>query len=104
MKTPWEILDEVVAENIINVQQMVTTKKLVIIAMRRYAKLYHKTKVKTLGLNIVSERYSKDDILKYKDGWWITLWNNETKTRLKLIGSFKTKQLAENEREILNAH
>ena len=51
----------------------------------------------------VSERYSMDDVRKYEDGWWITNWSEFRKERLKLIGSFKTKQLAENERELLNA-
>jgi len=56
-----------------------------------------------LPKHIVSERYSKDDVRKYEDGWWITNWSEFRKERLKLIGSFKTKQLAENEREFLNA-
>jgi hypothetical protein len=51
----------------------------------------------------VSERYSKDDIRKYEDGWWITSWHEKRKMRIRIIGSFKTRQLAENDREILNA-
>ena len=51
----------------------------------------------------VIERYSIYDVRKYEDGWWITSWSEYRKERLKLIGSFKTKQLAENEREQLNA-
>lgn len=51
MKTPEEILDEVAAENMVNIQQMVTTKQLVILAMRRYAKLYHDSELKKLKFN-----------------------------------------------------
>jgi hypothetical protein len=54
MKTPEQILDEVAAENMINIQQMVTTKQLAITAIRRYAKLYHQSKVKNLALSGVS--------------------------------------------------
>lgn len=54
MKTPEEILNEVAAENMINIQQMVTTKQLAVIAMRRYAKLYHESKVKNLDIQRVS--------------------------------------------------
>ena len=53
MKTPEEILNEVAAENMINIQQMVTTKQLAVIAMRRYAKLYHESKVKNLDIQRV---------------------------------------------------
>lgn len=56
MKTPEEILNEVAAENMINIQQMVTTKQLAIIAMRRYAKLYHESEVKKLNIPAVSKR------------------------------------------------
>ena len=51
----------------------------------------------------ISERYSKDDVRKYEDGWWITSYVESRKERLKLVGCFETKQLAENAREILNA-
>jgi len=47
-------------------------------------------------------KYIKSDIRKYGDGWWITGWSEFRLVRLKLIGSFKTKQIAENEIEILN--
>ena len=57
---------------------------------------------KQCDIHGVSIRYSKDDVRKYTDGWWITSFNKTRKYRLKLIGSFKTRQLAENEREILN--
>ena len=53
-------------------------------------------------IHVVSTRYSKNDVRKYIDGWWITSFNKTRKQRIKLIGSFKTKQLAENEREVLN--
>ena len=56
MKTPEEILNEVAAENMINIQQMVTTKQLAVIAMRRYAKLYHESKVKNLDIQRVSQQ------------------------------------------------
>ena len=64
---------------------------------------YHQDKLKLLGIADVSERYSLEDVRKYEDGWWITRWSEHRKDRLKLIGPFKTKQLAKNEREILNA-
>jgi len=53
MKTPEEILDEIAAENMINIQQMVTTKQLAVLAMRRYAKLYHESEVKKLNIPAV---------------------------------------------------
>lgn len=40
--TPVEILNEVASENM----EMVTTKQLAVIAMKRYAKLYHESKIK----------------------------------------------------------
>ena len=51
MKTPEQILDEVAAENMINIQQMVTTKQLAITAIRRYARIYHQNKVKNFGIS-----------------------------------------------------
>jgi len=57
MKTPEQILDEVAAENMINIQQMVTTKQLAITAIRRYARIYHQSKVENLGISGVSKRY-----------------------------------------------
>jgi len=54
MKTPEEILDEIAAENMINIQQMVTTKQLAILAMRKYAKIYHESEVKNLTMHVVS--------------------------------------------------
>ena len=54
MKTPEEILDEIAAENMINIQQMVTTKQLAILAMRRYAKIYHENEVSKLNVPVVS--------------------------------------------------
>tara|TARA_R110002167_G_scaffold178527_1_gene378286 strand:- start:1383 stop:1592 length:210 start_codon:yes stop_codon:yes gene_type:complete len=57
---------------------------------------------KQFGIHVVSTRYSKNDVRKYTDGWWITSFNKTRKQRIKLIGSFKTRQLAENEREVLN--
>ncbi len=50
MKTPEEILDEIAAENMVNIKQMVTTRQLVVLAMRRYAKLYHESEVKKLNI------------------------------------------------------
>jgi hypothetical protein len=61
MKTPEEILDEVAAENMINIQQMVTTKQLAIIAMKRYAKLYHDSEVKKLNIPAVIKSLSDLD-------------------------------------------
>jgi len=54
MKTPEQILDEVAAENMINIQQMVQTKYMAIIAMRRYAELYHESEVEKLNILRVS--------------------------------------------------
>ena len=53
MKTPEEILDEIAAENMVNIKQMVTTRQLVVLAMRRYAKLYHESEVKKLTIPAV---------------------------------------------------
>jgi hypothetical protein len=73
MKTPEKILDEVAAENMINIQQMVTTKQLVILAMKRYAKLYHESEIKKLNIpaNIKvklstfdKDMFSKEDVKK----------------------------------------
>ena len=58
--------------------------------------------INKLTIPVVSTRYSKNDVRKYTDGWWITSFNKTRKQRIKLVGSFKTKQLAENEREALN--
>ena len=56
MKTPEEILDEIAAENMVNIKQMVTTRQLVVLAMRRYAKLYHESEVKKLNIPDVSRQ------------------------------------------------
>jgi hypothetical protein len=64
MKTPEEILDEIAAENMINIQQMVTTKQLAILAMRKYAKIYHESEVKNLTMHVVIS--------------WLRLIKNET--------------------------
>ena len=60
MKTAEEILDEIAAENMINIQQMVTTKQLAVLAMRRYAKLYHESEVKKLNIPAVSNSLPVD--------------------------------------------
>ena len=65
MKTPEEILDEIAAENMINIQQMVTTKQLAVLAMRRYAKLYHDSEVKKLNIPAVSSSAKHT----WKDEW-----------------------------------
>ena len=61
MKTPEEILDEIAAENMINIQQMVTTKQLAVLAMRRYAKLYHDSEVKKLNIPDVIKSLSQHE-------------------------------------------
>ena len=67
MKTPEEILNEVAAENMINIQQMVTTKQLAITAIKRYAKIYHESKVKTLGISgVINRRLSELEEENYK--------------------------------------
>ena len=68
----------------------------------RGIKIINTDKTKQCDIHVVSTRYSKNDVRKYTDGWWITSFNKTRKQRIKLIGSFKTKQLAENEREALN--
>lgn len=50
------------------------------------------------------DRYAKDDIRQYVDGWWITAYHIERKERIKIVGPFPKKYLAENEREQLNAN
>lgn len=54
IKTPEEVLDEVAAENMTNIHQMVCTKQLVILAMRKYAKIYHESEQKNLNELIVN--------------------------------------------------
>ena len=54
MKTPEQILDEVAAENMIDIQTMVTTEEIIVIAMRRFAKLYHKNEVEKLHIQNIS--------------------------------------------------
>jgi len=87
MKTPEEILNEIAAENMINIQQMVATKQLVIIAMRRYAKLYHDSEAKKLIISDVSESVSKEDI----DGSGLFFFNTrlDDKTKLKIVKWYK---------------
>ena len=62
MKTPEEILDEVAAENMINIHQMVTTKKLAILAMERYAILYHENELKKLNNLTVSNSLNLSEL------------------------------------------
>ena len=64
MKTPEQILNEIAAENMINIQQMVTTKQLAILAMRRYAKLYHESEVKKLNIPAVIKSVCEHDFEK----------------------------------------
>ena len=83
MKTPEEILDEVALENMMDVTKMVTTKSMVITAMRRYAN----ERVKNLALPHVSgslllrsdeicllEKYS---LWLTKNGYMDTDWKDE---------------------------
>ncbi len=81
MKTPEEILDEIAAENMINIQQMVTTKQLAILAMKRYAKLYHESEVKKLNILAVSNSLDLrelerklDEALGKETGETLTEW------------------------------
>ena len=51
--------------------------------------------------NIVSERYTKDSVRQYENGWYIT-FKALNGNRIKCRGPYKTKSIAENDREILN--
>lgn len=54
MITPEEILNELAVENMINIHKMVTTKDLVILAIMRYARLYHENEIKNQKILNVS--------------------------------------------------
>lgn len=49
MKSAEEVLNDVTARNKINIQHMVTTKKIVLKAMEEYAKMYHKNEMNKIG-------------------------------------------------------
>ena len=50
----------------------------------------------------VSERYPKDCVLQYEDGWYITFKSLSGNT-IKSQGAYKTKTMAEHDRRTLNA-
>jgi len=50
----------------------------------------------------VSERYSKDDIMQYTDGWYVCFLSLD-KRYIKVSDGFRTKKIADTERRILNA-
>ena len=57
---------------------------------------------KALNLARVSERYSKDDVMQYPDGWYVCFLST-AKRYVKVSDGFKTKAIAETERKLLNA-
>lgn len=57
----------------------------------------------TLPIINLIERYSKDDIRKYGDGWAITIWDNGQKRRRIMADGYQTKNEAEHDRKIFNA-
>lgn len=50
----------------------------------------------------ISERYPKDCVLHYEDGWYIT-FKSLSGNIIKSHGAYKTKEMAEPDRRILNA-
>ena len=86
MKTPEEILDEIAAENMINIQQMVTTKQLAILAMRRYAKLYHESEVKKLNIPDVVGR--SEQLKAFADYVQGRMWEGEDKDLSEFVEEF----------------
>jgi len=60
MKTPEEVLDEVIIENKKNVNNMLSTKELVLLAMKKYAKLYHENEINNNAKNKMKNQ--KDDV------------------------------------------
>ena len=57
---------------------------------------------KALHISSVSERYSKDDVMQYPDGWYVCFLST-AKRYVKVSDGFKTKAIAETERKLLNA-
>ena len=47
-------------------------------------------------------RYSKEDIFKYLDGYWITSWMAIRGCRVKISGPYKNKDMALLDMEVLN--
>lgn len=54
-------------------------------------------------LHSVSERYPKDCLMQYPDGWYVCFLNKITKKYVKVSTAFKTKAIADTERKLLNA-
>lgn len=50
-----------------------------------------------------SYKYEESDILKYKDGWWITFYSESQSKIIKIMGAYKTKAEAIAEMKILNS-
>lgn len=59
-------------------------------------------KKKEAKLLPVKERYPKDCVLQYKDGWWITFTSLNGRI-IRSRGSFTTKAMAEHDRRTLNS-
>ena len=55
-----------------------------------------------LRLHVVSERYTKEDVIQFEDGWYITFKAINGRI-IKLHGSYRTKAMAEHDRRTLNA-
>ena len=57
---------------------------------------------KALHIASVSERYLKQDVMKYPDGWYVCFLSLSNRY-VKVSNVFKTKAIAETERKLLNA-
>ena len=54
------------------------------------------------NMTSVGERYSKDNVMQYPDGWYVCFLS-AAKRYVKVSDGFKTKAIAETERRLLNA-
>ena len=57
---------------------------------------------KALHVASVNERYLKQDVMKYPDGWYVCFLSLSNRY-VKVSNVFKTKAIAETERKLLNA-
>ncbi len=48
------------------------------------------------------ERYPKDCLFKYPDGWYITFFDNSANMRRQVAGPYKSKNDSMLDREVLN--
>ena len=64
-------------------------------------KLDNKQTIKSNTMKIKLERYPKNSVLQYEDGWYIT-FKTPTGNIIKSRGPYKTKAMSEHDRQILN--